>query len=52
MASLFKGPFLGMKPILNIRADSIYLEISLALEKRNDDYFALIWVTTPRVIKK
>ena len=51
MASLFKGPFLGMKPILNIRADSIYLEISLALEKRND-YFALIWVTTPRVIKK
>lgn len=52
MAFLLKGPFLGTEPILNIRAVSVYLEISFALGKKSGNYFPLIWVRIPRIIKK
>ena len=34
------------------RTDSIHLETSFALEKKNNDDFSLIWVKRPRTIKK
>lgn len=52
MAFLHRGPFLGTEPILNVRADSVYLESSFVLEKKNDDYFSLICVRTPRISNK
>ena len=37
---------------LHSRTDSIHLETSFALEKKNNGDFSLIWVKRPRTIKK